>query len=386
MPYYKNKNILFIHIPKTGGTSIENFFFEKFNVIPCFQSLYSDGQVLKEIPYSLQHSTFNDIKINNKYFNINFNNLTIISSVRNPYDRIISHLFFKKLIKKDENPKIVEQLLENLLIRKNYFKYDNHITPQYIFIINKNIILKKCIILKMENLQSNMNRIGYNDFNFFENVSNQYEYNNIHNIKYFKYLNDKSINLINNFYKYDFLIFNYKMININDFYTKIQEIQEIQEMQEIQEIQEIQEMQKMQEIQEIQEIKEENENEIKGENEIKEENENEIKEENENENENEIKEENENENENEIKEENENEIKEENIKILIKDKIDEYKIKINNTLLSNEEIKNKRKNNLKLNNIINQKILLSKKVNINKFNIKKINNKMKMIFIKNKTN
>ena len=332
MPYYKNKNILFIHIPKTGGTSIENFFFKKFNVIPCFQSLYSDGQVLKEIPYSLQHSTFNDIKINNKYFNINFNNLTIISSVRNPYDRIISHLFFKKLIKKDENPKIVEQLLENLLIRKNYFKYDNHITPQYIFIINKNIILKKCIILKMENLQSNMNRIGYNDFNFFENVSNQYEYNNIHNIKYFKYLNDKSINLINNFYKYDFLIFNYKMININDFYTKIQE------------------------------IKEENENEIK------EENENEIKEENEN----------------EIKEENENEIKEENIKQLIKDKIDEYKI--NNTLLSNEEIKNKRKNNLKLNNIINQKILLSKKVNINKFNIKKINNKMKMIFIKNKTN
>jgi hypothetical protein len=321
MPYYENKKILFIHIPKTGGTSIENYFFKKFNVVPCFQSLHSDGQVLKEIPYSLQHSTFNDIRINNKYFNIDFNNLTIISSVRNPYDRIISHLFFKNLIKKDENPEIVEQILNDLLIRKNYFKYDNHITPQYIFIINKNKILKKCVILKMENLQSNMNRLGFNDFDFFENVSNQYEYNNIHNIKYLKYLNEKSIFLINSFYKYDFIIFNYKMININNINNiKIQEIEE--DNIKIQEIEE--DHVKIQEI------------------------------------------------------------KEYDIKQLRKDKIDEYKKKINTMILSNEEIKIKRENNLKLNNIIDEKILLSKKINVNKNNIKKINNKMEMIFIKNK--
>jgi hypothetical protein len=321
MPYYENKKILFIHIPKTGGTSIENYFFKKFNVVPCFQSLHSDGQVLKEIPYSLQHSTFNDIRINNKYFNIDFNNLTIISSVRNPYDRIISHLFFKNLIKKDENPEIVEQILNDLLIRKNYFKYDNHITPQYIFIINKNKILKKCVILKMENLQSNMNRLGFNDFDFFENVSNQYEYNNIHNIKYLKYLNKKSIFLINSFYKYDFIIFNYKMININNINNiKIQEIEE--DNIKIQEIEE--DHVKIQEI------------------------------------------------------------KEYDIKQLRKDKIDEYKKKINTMILSNEEIKIKRENNLKLNNIIDEKILLSKKINVNKNNIKKINNKMEMIFIKNK--
>ena len=326
MPYYQNKNILFIHIPKTGGTSIENFFFKKFNVVPCFQSLHSDGQALKEIPYSLQHSTFNDIKTNNKYFNINFNNLTIISSVRNPYDRIISHLFFKKLIKKDENPEIVEQILKDLLIRKNYFKYDNHITPQYIFIMDKNNFLKKCIILKMENLQSNMNRIGFNDFNFFENVSNEYEYNNIHNIKYLNYLNEKSIFLINIFYKYDFIVFNYKMININNFHIKIQEIKEETK----------------------QETKQETKEETKREN----------------------------------KEETKEETKIENIKQLRKDKIDEYKKKINNMLLSNEEIKSKREHNLKLNNIIDEKILLSKKINTNKINIKKINNKIKMMFIK----
>lgn len=34
MPYFKNDtiNILFIHIPKTGGTSLEEYFSSKFNI------------------------------------------------------------------------------------------------------------------------------------------------------------------------------------------------------------------------------------------------------------------------------------------------------------------------------------------------------------------
>jgi hypothetical protein len=34
MPYFKNENInlLFIHIPKTGGTSVEQYFSKKYNV------------------------------------------------------------------------------------------------------------------------------------------------------------------------------------------------------------------------------------------------------------------------------------------------------------------------------------------------------------------
>lgn len=42
MPYFKNDdvNILFIHIPKTGGSSIEHYFSNKFNVLLNQKSLF----------------------------------------------------------------------------------------------------------------------------------------------------------------------------------------------------------------------------------------------------------------------------------------------------------------------------------------------------------
>ena len=42
MPYFKNDNvnILFIHIPKTGGTSLDNYFSKKYNIDLNDKSLY----------------------------------------------------------------------------------------------------------------------------------------------------------------------------------------------------------------------------------------------------------------------------------------------------------------------------------------------------------
>jgi hypothetical protein len=54
MPYFKtnNKNVLFIHIPKTGGTSVEHYLSEKYSL-------------------PLNHKNLYGIIQNNEYININ---------------------------------------------------------------------------------------------------------------------------------------------------------------------------------------------------------------------------------------------------------------------------------------------------------------------------
>ena len=93
MPYYKDKNLLFVHIPKTGGTLIENNI-EKYTP----QSLYSSKtNKLLDLPYnkkSLQHQFYTTLYQFKNKLNINFDNIKIFSVVRNPYDRIISDLFW----------------------------------------------------------------------------------------------------------------------------------------------------------------------------------------------------------------------------------------------------------------------------------------------------
>jgi hypothetical protein len=55
MPYFKNKNIniLFVHIPKTGGSSIEQYFSKKYNILLNNSSLFGYNKL--NITESLQH-------------------------------------------------------------------------------------------------------------------------------------------------------------------------------------------------------------------------------------------------------------------------------------------------------------------------------------------
>lgn len=81
--------------------------------------------------------TYMDIVNNNKLFNINLNTVDIISIVRNPYTRIISYLFYLKLI----NINTTKEETTNMIIKfinKTSYITDNHNTPQYIFLTNNN--------------------------------------------------------------------------------------------------------------------------------------------------------------------------------------------------------------------------------------------------------
>ena len=203
MPYYKDKNILFIHIPKTGGTIIENNIKKHTS-----QTLYSGfSNTLLDFPYnkkSLQHQFYTIIYKFRDKLDVNFNNIKIFSVVRNPYDRIISDLFWFNLIKKDFTTKQVYDVIKNRYIYRN--DLDNHNEPQYKFLIDENSNLNKNIkIFNTETLNE-----SNDELNKFLGFNINIKKDGI-NKDYNKYLNKKSISLINTFYKKDFELFNYKL-------------------------------------------------------------------------------------------------------------------------------------------------------------------------------
>lgn len=207
MPYFKNNNIniLFIHIPKTGGTSVENYFYAKYNIKRTLSTLYSTLTYTFN-NHSYQHSTYNELYTNRNYLEIDFNNIKILSIVRNPYERIISDLFFFKLINLEMSPEQI-YLQVKFFIETNLFEHDNHKMEQYKYLITETgEINKNIIIMRTENLTNDMKSLGYKDFSFEHNITNR------NKIDYRILLNVNSINLINNFYKKDFEYFNYTMI------------------------------------------------------------------------------------------------------------------------------------------------------------------------------
>lgn len=137
-------------------------------------------------------------------FNIDFNNIKIITIVRNPYERIISDLFFYLKINIITSKETVFDIIKEYLVSDNY---DNHNIPQHVFITNdNNELIPNLYILKTENLTFDMKNLGYNDFNVFCNK-------NPNNINYYDYLNNESIEIINVFYHLDFVLLNYDKIS-----------------------------------------------------------------------------------------------------------------------------------------------------------------------------
>ena len=205
MPYYKKQNLLFIHIPKTGGTVIENCI-KKKTPQTLFSSLTNS---LLDFPYnkkSLQHQFYTTIYKFRDKLDVNFDNIKIFSVVRNPYDRIISDLLWWKLIKKDFTAEQVYNVIKNnYLYRDNL---DNHNEPQYKFIVDENSeLIKNIKIFKTEILNETNDELsklaGFN-IDIKQVVRNK---------DYSKYLNKYSISLINSFYKKDFELFNYELIS-----------------------------------------------------------------------------------------------------------------------------------------------------------------------------
>lgn len=207
MPFYREKKVLFIHIPKTGGTVIERAIKSTYK-----EELYSSyTNNILEYPYnqkSLQHQFYTTLYRYRDKLHLDFKDIKIFSVVRNPYDKVISDLFwFSKKIKGNRIQEFstAEEVFD--ILKNNYFHrddLDNHNIPQYKFVTDeKGSLIPNIKIYKCEQL----NKLN-GEINKFIGMDIDIKRDNV-NTDYSKYLNKDSIKLINKHFKKDFELFNY---------------------------------------------------------------------------------------------------------------------------------------------------------------------------------
>jgi hypothetical protein len=202
MVLYHNLQCIFIHIPKTAGTSIEQF-------------LKDNGK--NDIEYigvrngrSLHHLMAFELKreipfIYDKYYKF--------SIVRNPYDRLLSEYYwtpikgigFKSNQTKADFITYVSKVVKNKLYFDNI--YNDHFIPQYLFLYNNNKLLVDQLF-KYEDLEWIVQYLKKK-----LNIEKNFPYLNKSKYSYIKKdWNDRQKERIYKIYKIDFILFNYLKI------------------------------------------------------------------------------------------------------------------------------------------------------------------------------
>lgn len=220
MVWNYDKNIIFIHIPKTGGTSVESYLNLKTKDKSKFDKIGYGIKYINGKKKALQHLTVGEI--NDYIGNQKFNQMIKFTIVRNPFSKIVSEFsHFTNLsgpkYHGNESPLIkngelitdfdnfldhVDHIVNNNLYDDNIF-YD-HFRPQSDFVkINNKIIVDT--VFKFENL---------NEVKYFLKIicpkdTSDFPHAQKRRKKQIKLSPDQK-KKIYNIYQKDFQLFNYK--------------------------------------------------------------------------------------------------------------------------------------------------------------------------------
>ena len=188
------EKLIFIHIPKNAGTSIENLF-------------GGDNT-------GFHHDDINVIK---EKFPEKYNTYRKFTVIRNPYDRMVSWYFYLKneclqsglplekafpcnFIQWVKDPYGSLYAKQKLNIYKNGKDINmGYLDPQYTFLD------KDVVVLKYENLNNDLNNFFKKEIKLPIKNSTNHEY-------YLNYYNKYALNVVYDIYKEDFKRFNYKKI------------------------------------------------------------------------------------------------------------------------------------------------------------------------------
>ena len=98
MPICHDKKVIFIHVPRTGGSSIEKYL-DIPRTVPNFCcNIMNTSIYYKNCRYAMTHVP---AQVMRKFFPEHYEKYYKFAFVRNPYERVVSEYFW--LMKKDEN-------------------------------------------------------------------------------------------------------------------------------------------------------------------------------------------------------------------------------------------------------------------------------------------
>lgn len=223
MPWFPELNTVLVHIPKTGGTSIERYLYERSypnSTTNWYDGMQEDPKFLfdPKVLHSPQHYTYQEIL---RAIGKNENQMDrILVTVRNPYHRVLSDLLWqhRQLDTADHvldsiNARSCDVVTAQIAIENSVKRYienfakdpyanDNHALPQWRFVEGLHLNNPNVCILRTETLQADMHRAGYHDFQLHENGhSSGYKYDEL--------LTPRSKQLISEAYAKDFRLFGY---------------------------------------------------------------------------------------------------------------------------------------------------------------------------------
>jgi len=234
------EKIFYFHVPKTGGTTIEYFLGDLFNIHERNYTAFFNGFVAEvgpgggtifkcivHLPYKKQltMAANSDIEIDNTW--------NIFTIVRNPYYRAMSAIFFQGVFGCKYHmhtlPTIIEKRKLFTDAYTSFFTTDplvndwwQHRTPQYKLLESNPVDnLPPYKIYKYESGLENILRDALNldkDFKFNLKTANSIDGTfRTPKTDYNTLLTSGFIETVNEYYKEDFEMFNYEMLNPLDF-------------------------------------------------------------------------------------------------------------------------------------------------------------------------
>lgn len=211
MPIIDKYKTIFIHIPKTAGTSIERTLIDySLNYKGDLKNWYGKVQ-----GYELDHSTLKFMKQHCRYYNESYLKFCV---VRNPYERLVSEYhyckrYFSRFIKHTNT------FREFVLFLRDHFQYvlDNeekrhfqisHYLPQHKFThINGECAMD--FVIKYETLSQDWTQLCQK-LNINIDLLKVDQNSSKHTYNYLDYYDDELKNIVYDLYKEDFIIFQYE--------------------------------------------------------------------------------------------------------------------------------------------------------------------------------